>query len=85
MSRERKSQNIEKFFKRLENIVSDLEEGSIPLDQALREFEEGISIVREAAEILEQAEKKVEILIKDKEGILKREPFKAFTELDEKE
>ncbi len=85
MSRGKKNKDIEAIFKRLEEIVKDLEDGNIPLDQALKEFEEGVAIVREAAEVLEEAEKKVELLIKDKEGILKREPFRSFTDLDEEE
>ena len=60
---------------RLEEIVQELEKGDIPLEQSLKLFEEGIKLSRICNKRLEEAERKVEILIKDKNGIMKAEPF----------
>ncbi len=60
---------------RLEEIVAELEKGDIPLEQSLKLFEEGIKLSRICNKRLEEAERKVEILIKDKNGTMKAEPF----------
>ncbi len=60
---------------RLEEIVQELEKGDIPLEQSLKLFEEGIKLSRICNKRLEEAERKVEILIKDKNGMMKAEPF----------
>jgi len=66
---------FEAAMARLEEIVQELEKGDIPLEQSLKLFEEGIKLSRICNKRLEEAERKVEILIKDKNGIMKAEPF----------
>jgi exodeoxyribonuclease VII small subunit len=66
---------FEAALARLEEIVQELEKGDIPLEQSLKLFEEGIKLSRICNKRLEEAERKVEILIKDKNGIMKAEPF----------
>ncbi len=66
---------FEAALTRLEEIVQELEKGDIPLDQSLKLFEEGIRLSRICNKRLEDAERKVEILIKDKDGAIKAEPF----------
>jgi len=66
---------FEAALARLEEIVQDLEKGDVPLEQSLKLFEEGIKLSRVCNKRLEEAERKVEILIKDKAGNITAEPF----------
>ncbi len=66
---------FEAAMARLEEIVNELEKGDLPLEQSLKLFEEGIKLSRICNKRLEEAERKVEILIKDKSGSMKAEPF----------
>jgi exodeoxyribonuclease VII small subunit len=72
-------ERFEDALNKLEKIVSKLENGDIPLEESLKLFEEGIRLARFCNQKLDEAEKKVEILLKDKEGALKPEPFDSFT------
>lgn len=67
--------DFEQALKRLEEIVAELEKGELALERALELFEEGIGISRLCGEKLEEAERKVEMLVKDSRGILKEEPI----------
>ena len=66
---------FEKALERLEKIVSELEEGNIPLEDALKKYEEGVRLSRVCSEKLSQAEKKIQVLTKTLDGSFKREPF----------
>jgi exodeoxyribonuclease VII small subunit len=67
---------FEECIQRLEKIVDQLEKGEIPLEQALKLFEEGIELSNNCRKELEDAEGKVEILLKQN-GKLQTEPFEA--------
>jgi len=67
--------NFEKALVDLENIVQRLDENDLSLDEALSLFEEGIKLSRFCSQKLDSVEKKVEILLKDDEGNLQKEPF----------
>ena len=67
---------FEECLQRLEKIVDQLEKGEIPLEQALKLFEEGIALSNNCRIELEDAEGKVEILLKQN-GKLQAEPFEA--------
>ena len=58
----------------LENIVTELEKGDLNLDESISKFEEGIKISKECNKILEEAEKKITILL-EKDGDVKEENF----------
>ncbi len=73
---------FEKAIEELELIVQKLEDAELPLDDALSLFEEGIKLSRFCSSRLHEAEKKVEMLLKNEGGDLIRVPFE---ELDEKE
>jgi len=60
-----KEPNFETNLKRLEQIVEQLETKEAPLDASLGLFEEGIQLARACQQKLEQAKKKVEVLLKD--------------------
>ncbi len=66
---------FEASLARLEEIVKKLETGDLPLEQSLKLFEEGTKLARICNKRLEEAERKVEILLKDKNGTIKAEPF----------
>ena len=72
-------EKFEDALNKLEKIVSKLEEGDIPLEESLKLFEEGIRLSRFCNQKLDEAEKKVEILSKGKDGILKARPFDPST------
>jgi len=59
---------FEQAMARLEMIVSELEKGDLSLDESLRIFEEGIKLSKTCLKMLDDAERKVEILIQDKDG-----------------
>ena len=67
--------NFEKALADLENIVQRLDENDLSLDEALALFEEGIKLSRFCSQKLDSVENKVEILLRDDEGNLKKEPF----------
>lgn len=66
---------FEASLSRLEEIVTELEGGELPLEQSLKLFEEGIKLARICNARLEEAERKVEILLKDKAGKMTAMPF----------
>ena len=70
---------FEECLQRLEKIVQELEKGDVPLEKSLTLFEEGMHLSSACRKELEQAEGKVEILLK-KNGKLQAEPFEALTE-----
>ena len=80
---ELKVKDFESALKSLEDIVVQLEAGDLTLDRALELFEEGIKVSRFCSSKLEEAERKVEVLIKTSEGTLKEMPFSEDVELNE--
>lgn len=66
---------FEASLARLEEIVKELEAGDLPLDLSLKLFEEGIKLSRLCNKRLEEAERRVEILLKDKNGSVISRPF----------
>ncbi len=58
---------FESALARLQEIVSGLESGAIPLDESLTMFEEGVKLVKFCNEKLDNAEQKVKILLKNGE------------------
>jgi len=65
---------FEESIQRLESIVADLEKGDMPLDRALELFDEGMKLSGSCRKELEEAEGKVEILLK-RDGKLQPEAF----------
>ncbi len=71
----KKSLNLEKALVDLENLVEELESGELPLDKAMKKFEEGIKLTRGCQAALKEAEQKVEILLQSAGG---EESLKEF-------
>jgi exodeoxyribonuclease VII small subunit len=66
---------FEGSLKRLEEIVAQLEDNKLALEQSLAIFEEGVKLVRFCASRLDDAERRIEMLLADKEGRLHAAPF----------
>ena len=77
-----RSNEFEKSFQQLEKIVQRLEGEELPLDEALRLFEEGIGLSRFCHQKLEEVEKKIEVILADAKGEPRTDPFEA-DDLDE--
>jgi exodeoxyribonuclease VII small subunit len=69
---------FEAALARLEDIVKELETGDLPLEQSLKLFEEGIKLSRLCNKRLEDAERRVEILLKNKNGTVTAQPFEEL-------
>lgn len=65
---EAKAQSFEASLAALEKIVRELERGDLPLEESLQLFENGVKLSRECQERLSQAERRIEILLRDAEG-----------------
>ncbi|HJR72000.1 MAG TPA: exodeoxyribonuclease VII small subunit [Gammaproteobacteria bacterium] len=70
---------LEKTLEELEALVTRLEAGDLPLEQALKEFERGVKLTRACQAALQEAEQKVEILLK-KTASAEPSPFAPSTE-----
>lgn len=69
-----KPPSFEEGLRQLEKIVKELEDGDLPLEKSLELFEKGVTLSEGCRKQLQEAEAKVEILLK-KEGRVEAEPF----------
>lgn len=67
--------NFEDNMKQLEQIAGELEKGDLDLDASVKKFEEGMKVSKECSEMLERAEKKITMLIKDNNGEMVEKNF----------
>ena len=65
---DKKTINLEKSLAELEELVEELESGDLPLDKAMKKFEQGIKLTRNCQAALKEAEQKVEILLQSTGG-----------------
>ncbi len=75
----KKSEQFEDAVKRLQAIVEKLERGDLPLEQAMDSFAEGMQLVQLCHQKLEEAEKKVQTLMKDQQGDWSATPFEPIS------
>jgi len=66
---------FEEALKKLEKIVEDLEKGDLSLDEALKKYQEGVELSRLCSQRLENAKKKIDILVKNKKGEFELKPI----------
>jgi exodeoxyribonuclease VII small subunit len=71
------SPNFETQLASLERIVRDLERGDLPLEQSLELFEQGVRLSRECQERLNEAERRIEVLLRGGDGSTIAVPFEA--------
>jgi len=69
------AEKFETSLKKLEDVVHKLEGGSLTLDDSIKAFEEGVKHAAFCSKKLDEAERKVEILIKQRDGSFRKEPF----------
>jgi exodeoxyribonuclease VII small subunit len=72
--------DFEKSLARLEEVVKRLESAELSLDEAMKLFEEGVTLSRQCQKQLEEAEGRVEILLKKVGGQIAAEPFEPDDE-----
>ena len=67
----------------LQNIVAQLEDGSLPLEESMEQFERGISLLRNCYQVLEKAEQRIEVLTSVAEdGTVETDAFDASATFD---
>ena len=71
---------FEESLKRLEKIVEELEGGALTLEVSLKRYEEGVRLAQQLSKRLEQAQRRVEILMKDGAAELVAQPFEDIEE-----
>lgn len=72
---EKESKNFEQSLNRLEEIVRRMEHGDVPLEEALKLFEEGTGLVASCTKLLDEAEMKVVLLSKGADGTPEERTF----------
>ena len=70
---------FEEALKGLEDIVERLEKGDLSLDETLSEYENGIKLYKQCVALLEDAEKKIQILVKNESGVFRTKDFDSET------
>jgi exodeoxyribonuclease VII small subunit len=68
MNNQERAKTFEASLEALERIVQELEQGDLPLEKSLELFEQGIGLSRQCQERLSQAERRIEILLRDNQG-----------------
>ena len=71
----KEEKTFEENLKELEDIATNLESGDLGLDEAIKEFEKGIKLSKECSNKLDEAEKKINILVQGEEENIKEENF----------
>lgn len=75
---EENNKSFEESLQELEEIARKLESGNLNLDEAISEFENGIKLSKECTKILDEAEKKINILVQNENGELVEEKFEEM-------
>ncbi len=68
MSTKEQPKSFEASLEALERIVNELEQGDLPLEKSLELFEQGIGLSRQCQDRLNQAERRIEVLLRDNQG-----------------
>jgi exodeoxyribonuclease VII small subunit len=74
---------FEQSMKQLEQIVQELEDGDLPLEKAIKKFEEGMKLTKLCSEKLDETEKKISVLLKNAEGQMAERPLVPEDETDD--
>ncbi len=70
-----KKEKFEDYLRQVEETVKSLEGGKLGLEESIEKYETGIKALRQCYAILEQAEKKIQLLVKEKDGSLTAKDF----------
>jgi exodeoxyribonuclease VII small subunit len=77
------SPSFETMMARLQDLVGTLEQGNMTLEDSIKSFEEGVSLVKRCTEILDHAERRIQKLTRDAEGKPAAVPVEEDDEADE--
>jgi exodeoxyribonuclease VII small subunit len=72
-----KKKTFEDSMTQLEKIVENLEDGDLPLETAIKKFEEGVRLSKFCFDKLDETEKKVSLLLQDQNGNIFEKPFSS--------
>jgi exodeoxyribonuclease VII small subunit len=75
-----KKETFETYLTQVSDAVSALESGKLKLEESIEKYESGIKALRQCYAILEQAEKKIQLLVKEKDGSLSAKDFEPAGE-----
>ena len=75
MSKQENNKDFETSLKKLEQILSDLENGDLPLEESIKTFEEGVKLTKHCQNLLSKAELKIQKLVESKDGSIDLEAF----------
>jgi len=67
--------DFENAYKQLETLVERMERGDQDLEKSLNDFERGVALMKHCHSVLKDAEQKVDVLVKDNQGLFSTEPF----------
>jgi len=76
----KKTPTFEDSLAELEAIIAELERGDLPLDKMMERYETGVKALELCRKVLDQAEKRIAVLVKGEDGKLKAEPFQPDAE-----
>ncbi len=76
----KKPASFEESLAQLESIMAELEGGELPLDKMMARYEKGVAALQLCRKVLDEAEKKIELLVKTKDGELETKPFEPDEE-----
>ena len=77
--------SFETSLKELEQIVEQLEAGDLPLERSLELFEQGVKLSRDCQQRLDEAERRVEVLLKNADGTFTKQPAEKEEEEEEED
>jgi len=83
MKNNEQPKSFEASLEALEQIVHQLENGDLPLEKSLELFEDGIRLSRQCQERLNQAERRIEVLLRDNQGRPVASPFEEAETISE--
>jgi exodeoxyribonuclease VII small subunit len=75
-----RNQSFETALENLEQLVEQLESGDLPLEDSLAAFEKGVTLVKYCNQKLSEVEKKIELLVRDKEGKLQLKALESISD-----
>ena len=80
MAKKSAKKSFEGYLEQLEEIADELEAGDLPLEEALKKYEEAVKAFRLCQQMLKKAEQRIEVLLRDAEGNLTPQPFEPGAE-----
>ncbi|MFZ5571172.1 MAG: exodeoxyribonuclease VII small subunit [Thermodesulfobacteriota bacterium] len=66
---------FEQALQQLEQIVNEMEKGDLPIEKALKKFEDGMALSKFCAEKLDETEQRILLLLKNQDGTVREVPF----------